>query len=81
MAGITTELRYCASAEAVASLNLGGCEVAGFHVPSGEFEAEAVAHYSRWLQPAAHSRRKSLDSHSACINRRGVAAIAQISWW
>ena len=50
-AGIATELRYCGSTEAVASLHLGGCEVAGFHVPLGEFEAEAIAHYAQWLKP------------------------------
>ncbi|MDM0109805.1 substrate-binding domain-containing protein [Variovorax sp. J22R24] len=51
-AGIETELRYCGSTEAVASLDMGGCEVAGFHVPVGEFEAESVAHYAQWLKPA-----------------------------
>jgi molybdate-binding protein len=35
----------------VASLGLGGCEIAGFHVPQGEFEAPAVAHYAQWLKP------------------------------
>ncbi|MEP6874218.1 MAG: substrate-binding domain-containing protein [Burkholderiales bacterium] len=52
-AGIGTELRYCGSTEAVASLHVGGCEVAGFHVPLGEFEAEAIAHYAQWLKPAS----------------------------
>lgn len=52
-AGIVTELRYCGSSEAVASLSVGGCEVAGFHVPIGEFEAPAVAHYAQWLKPAS----------------------------
>ncbi len=52
-AGIVTELRYCNSTEAVASLHMGGCEVAGFHVPVGEFEAEAVAHYAQWLAPTS----------------------------
>ena len=51
-AGIETELRYCGSTEAVASLDMGGCEVAGFHVPVGEFEAESVAHYAPWLKPS-----------------------------
>lgn len=50
-AGVVTELRYCGSTEAVASLHMGGCEVAGFHVPIGEFEVEAVAHYAQWLKP------------------------------
>lgn len=52
-AGIVTELRYCGSTEAVASMKLGGCEIAGFHVPVGAFEAEAVAHYARWLIPGS----------------------------
>jgi molybdate transport repressor ModE-like protein len=52
-AGIDNELRYCGSSEAVASLAIGGCEVAGFHVPQGEFEAAGVAHYAQWLKPAS----------------------------
>lgn len=46
------ELKYCASAEALESLANGQCDIAGFHVPVGEFEAAAVAHYRRWLDPA-----------------------------
>jgi molybdate transport repressor ModE-like protein len=52
-AGIANELRYCGSSEAVASLAMEGCEVAGFHVPQGEFEAAGVAHYAQWLKPAS----------------------------
>ena len=52
-AGILTELRYCGSVEAVASLHSGGCELAGFHLPVGEFESAAVAHYAPWLKPAS----------------------------
>lgn len=52
-AGIVNELRYCGSSEAVASLAVGGCEVAGFHVPRGEFEAAGVAHYAQWLKPTS----------------------------
>lgn len=52
-AGIVTELRYCGSTEAVASLQMGACEVAGFHVPLGEFEPAVVAHYASWLKPAS----------------------------
>ena len=53
-AGVANELRYCGSGEAVASLSAGTCEVAGFHVPTGPLEIQAVAHYARWLQPADH---------------------------
>ncbi len=52
-AGIVTELRYCNSTEALAALHMKGCEVAGFHVPVGEFEAAAVAHYRPWLDPSS----------------------------
>ena len=52
-AGIVNELRYCGSTEAVASLSMGGCEIAGFHVPLGEFESVAIAHYGPWLKPTA----------------------------
>lgn len=52
-AGIAADLRYCGSSEAVASLAIGGCEVAGFHVPHGEFEAPALAHYAQWFKPAS----------------------------
>lgn len=48
--GLPHELKYCGTAEALASLGQGGCEVAGFHVPMGPFEAESVRHYRPWLQ-------------------------------
>jgi molybdate transport repressor ModE-like protein len=48
------EVRYRNSTEALAALDQGECDLAGFHVPLGEFEAEAVKHYTRWLDPEAH---------------------------
>jgi molybdate transport repressor ModE-like protein len=48
-AQVPGDLRYCGSEEAVASLHHGSCDVAGFHVPLGAFEAEAVTHYGAWL--------------------------------
>lgn len=53
-AGVVHELKYCGSEEAVASLRNGHCELAGFHVPLGEFEAPALEHYRAWLDPRAH---------------------------
>jgi molybdate transport repressor ModE-like protein len=52
--GVAHELKYCGSAEALASLGNGSCDVAGFHVPMGEFEAVAVEHYRPWLQAGTH---------------------------
>ncbi|MDE2121539.1 MAG: helix-turn-helix transcriptional regulator [Betaproteobacteria bacterium] len=49
--GVLNELRYCSTTDAVASLAQGNCELAGFHIPSGEFERDAVEHYRSWLRP------------------------------
>lgn len=49
--GIPHELKYCGSVEALAALFNGACDAAGFHVPVGEFEDRAVAHYRSWFKP------------------------------
>jgi molybdate-binding protein len=52
--GIAVERKYVSSAEAAASLHDGACDLAGFHVPLGAFEARAWDAYARWLDPAEH---------------------------
>jgi molybdate-binding protein len=49
--GLQVERKYVGSIEAVASLYEGACEIAGFHIPQGEFEETGFKHYSRWLVP------------------------------
>ncbi len=53
--GQGVERKYMGSQEAVASWHAGRCELAGFHVPLGTFEAVAFGHYARWLG-AGHAR-------------------------
>jgi molybdate transport repressor ModE-like protein len=48
------ELRYRNSTDAVAALSRRECDLAGFHVPTGQFEQAAVAWYTRWLDPEQH---------------------------
>jgi molybdate transport repressor ModE-like protein len=48
------ELRYRNSTDAVAALSRRECDLAGFHVPTGQFEQAAVAWYTRWLDPDEH---------------------------
>jgi molybdate transport repressor ModE-like protein len=48
------ELRYRNSTDAVAALSRGECDLAGFHVPTGQFEQAAMAAYTRWLDPHQH---------------------------
>ena len=49
---VAVERKYVGSQEAVASLHDGACELAGFHVPEGEFESVAIDHYVRWFDLA-----------------------------
>ena len=53
-ARLLIELRYRNSTDAVAALFRRECDLAGFHVPLGEFERPAVALYTQWLNPKAH---------------------------
>ncbi|HEX9173834.1 MAG TPA: substrate-binding domain-containing protein [Telluria sp.] len=48
------ELRYRNSTDAVAALSRRECDLAGFHVPTGQFQAAAMDWYTRWLDPAQH---------------------------
>jgi molybdate transport repressor ModE-like protein len=51
---LPVELRYRTSTDAVAALARGECDLAGFHMPEGEFEARTARWYLRWLDPARH---------------------------
>ena len=46
---VPVECKYVGSLEAVASLHDGGCDLAGFHVPIGDFEGHVLEDYARWL--------------------------------
>ncbi len=48
---IPLDLKYRSSYEALAAQGASACDVAGFHVPLGEFQAQALQHYKQWLRP------------------------------
>jgi molybdate transport repressor ModE-like protein len=48
------DLRYRTSTDAVAALARRECDLAGFHVPEGEFEEQTARRYLRWLDPDRH---------------------------
>jgi molybdate transport repressor ModE-like protein len=52
--GVLVDLQYRSSTEAVAALSRGECDLAGFHLPVGEFEGAAAAKYLPWLDPERH---------------------------
>jgi molybdate-binding protein len=51
---LPVELRYRTSLDAVAALARRECDLAGFHVPEGEFEEQTARRYLRWLDPERH---------------------------
>ena len=51
---LPVELRYRTSLDAVAALARRECDLAGFHVPEGEYEGATARRYLRWLDPERH---------------------------
>ncbi len=52
--GLPIDLRYRNSTDAVAALSRGESDLAGFHVPLGEFEPLSVERYGKWLDARSH---------------------------
>ncbi|KAG0188456.1 hypothetical protein DFQ28_004796 [Apophysomyces sp. BC1034] len=52
--GTPVDIRYRDSADAVASLSRGECDLAGFHLPVGPFRAVCAALYRPWLDDDRH---------------------------
>lgn len=52
---VAVDLKYRSSTEAVAALARSECDLAGFHLPVGEFEQAAAAQYLEWLDPKQHA--------------------------
>ena len=48
------ETMYRNSTDAVAALSRRECDLAGFHIPLGEFETASLAQFSQWLKPKTH---------------------------
>lgn len=47
--GKEIERKYVGSQESAASLFEGKCDIAGFHIPEGEFENQVLARYAKWI--------------------------------
>jgi putative molybdopterin biosynthesis protein len=52
--GVTLDLQYRGSFDALGSLARGECELAGFHIVDGSFGNRMAARYAEWLKPRAH---------------------------
>ena len=48
------DLQYCSPAEALAALNRGACNVAGYHMPTSATQSPLMPDYRRQLRPRSH---------------------------
>ena len=53
-AQVPVEFRYLSSIGAIAALARHECELAGFHIPMGDFEEESIRRFTQWLDPEQH---------------------------
>ncbi len=53
-ADVPIEFRYLSSSGAVAALSRNECDLAGFHVPMGEYEKIAIQRFTQYLDPKRH---------------------------
>jgi molybdate transport repressor ModE-like protein len=63
--------RYRTSTDAVMALARRECDLAGFHVPIGRFQAPTAAWYLRWLDPEQHCLVRVAGREQGLITARG----------
>jgi molybdate transport repressor ModE-like protein len=80
---VPMDLKYRNSMEALASLAGGNCDVAGFHVPSGKFQAAALKYYVKWLKPGSQTlidlATRRLGIMAAPGNPKQILSIADLA--
>lgn len=80
---LPVDIKYRDSADAVSALARGECDLAGFHLPLGEFRAACADTYRRWLDPQRHvlvhlTRRKQ-GLFLGKGNPRGIAGLGDLA--
>ncbi len=77
---IAADLKYRSSQEVLASLARGNCDLAGMHLPIGEFEAPMLRLYAKWLRHGslrlidlATRRQGLMVAHGNPKKIRGIA--------
>ncbi|MBD8529878.1 MULTISPECIES: substrate-binding domain-containing protein [unclassified Massilia] len=77
------DLRYRTSTDAVAALARRECDLAGFHIPLGRFEAQTTTWYLRWLDPNLHCLVRVAGRQQGLIvardNPLGIRGLADLA--
>lgn len=65
------ELRYRTAVEGLVALNRGECDLAGFQVPTGQFESPILEHYGPWLDDERHCLIQVAQRDTGLFVRQG----------
>jgi putative molybdopterin biosynthesis protein len=80
--GPKLDVRFVGSLDSVVALCKGRCEVAGFHVPDGDFGRQLFAVYQPWLKPRSQRLVQFVKRHQGLMvpsgNPKGIHTIADI---
>lgn len=68
---LPVDSRYRTSTDAVVALARRECDLAGFHIPLGRFQAQTAAWYLRWLDPEQHCLVRVAGREQGLITARG----------
>lgn len=76
------DLQYCSPQEALAALNRGGCDVAGFHMPTAAISGPLMKGYRRQLKPRSHRIIRFITRCQGLMvkpdNPRGIEGLADL---
>jgi len=80
---LPVDIKYRDSVDAVSALARGECDLAGFHLPLGEFRSACADAYRRWLDPQRHvlvhlTRRKQ-GLFLGKGNPKGIAGLGDLA--
>ncbi|RJF92653.1 substrate-binding domain-containing protein [Noviherbaspirillum saxi] len=79
---LLVEVRYRNSTEALAALANADCDMAGFHVPVGTFQQQAIEQYMRWLSPGhmlIHLATRRQGLFTARDNPHGINGLKDLT--
>jgi putative molybdopterin biosynthesis protein len=80
--GPKLDIRFVGSIDSVVALCKGRCEMAGFHVPEGDFGRELMTTYQPWLKPRLQRLIQFVKRRQGLIvvpgNPKGIMTIADL---